>query len=250
MKLKRRTRLGLIILLFVPLVWSCEKESTGEELKENSNFAGLGSNEDSPAGSKFQFPEGIELVGEISGNYYYNNPEEYVVKNDETIFVRSQPVESNLKQGSGGLVSVLFQLKNTKNQATRVVFPAGMILESMTNEYQNGLLVKKTEVSVPANSTRNIIIDMYCCNAGRSASDGGAVYKWPIVTSNPELQKLLNAAAKKRINLEEYSFDEMGEYFGFATIVQTVVWIITERTEGFTEECQELISEIPDSTSN
>lgn len=234
----------MIILLVLPLsLVSCDKDDKDEEPKENTDMSGLGNNGGSPTGSKFQFPQGIELIGEISGNYTYSYPELYSATivstykktnlQTKAAYTKSDAVEANVYQGSGGLVTVVFQLKNTRSQAVQVVFPAGLLVESVSGAYQNGLLVKKTTVTIPANDILNVVINMYCCNSDRDASDSDAVYKWPIITNNIELHKLFEAAKNKKINVEEYATSQMTVSFELAAIVQDVVWEITEKTEGF-----------------
>ena len=258
-------KLCFMIALVLPLFTiSCDK-NLEEDGPLTSEMSGLGDNEGSPSGIIFKFPDGIELIGDISGDFTSVNMwnweseqmslllrsaenKQIKTRNPQAgIQLRTTPIACDIHQGSGGLVSVLFNLKNTKNQAGTVEFPAGLLIESASGEYQNGLLVKKTSVVVPANGTLAVGLDMYCCNLSRHASDNDAVYKWPVITNNAELKKLFEAAKGKRINREEFTYTDVMDYYICTSTVQSIVWGITEGSEGFTEERRVRIEGLPDS---
>jgi hypothetical protein len=237
----------IIMLAVCTLIVSCEKkdgndiddEYTGKE--QPGNIPGFGENGGSIAGQAFQLPAGLEFAGDIMG---YDDADAYtprsasaiidkrtayqpVLNNPESIGTRTGA--ANVSLGSGLLVTILIPLKNTTSNRIDVEFPAGLIFESSSGRYQNGILLKKTKATVPANSTYYVSLHLYCGNASRSASSPSAHYLRPVVTNSELLLYLCGLVKNKKINIEEnQGMLNIANYVMMAFQLQQIVWKVTD----------------------
>lgn len=248
----------------LPLVIaSCGSDDDEEEtMPLTEELTGLGDNAGSPTGTVYKLPTGIELTGQVLGSFnisYGTRAEQEIAARYDNLLPKQRTQQSGVQTraeyttvstvvGSGGLVSICLILKNTTSSSITVDLPAGMLIESASGEYQNGLLVKKATFVIPANSTTPVGVYMYCCNLGRHASGIDAVYKWPpVITNNVDLNKLIDAVKNKKINYEEFTSANISEYYTNKSPIQSIVWDITDDGTGFTDAHLQQINAIPNS---
>jgi hypothetical protein len=229
----------------------------------NSNDApgaisGLGNTPGDVTGDVFEFPEGVSIEGSVGGVSGYNlNIIEQNQKSTETINdYYDEPNFLNIDMsreydaliGSGGkYVLISFNLKNSSDVEKTVVFPAGLLLISTSGRSQNGLLIKKTSVTIPALTTYRVILAMYCANASRSSAKGHGYNNVFIVSNSSTLQGLFDLVANKKINIEEYEDSESSEYSTLVNNFTSIVWHITDSSYGLTDRDRSYIAGLPNS---
>jgi hypothetical protein len=152
--------------------------------------------------------------------------------------------------GSGeGLVDVQIRIYNNNNVPVKVTFPTLLIAKSSTGKYQNGILLKKASVEVPANTNSyKVMLVMYCGNGLRHASSTSEIYDKLIVSDSKTLKDLADRVANKKINVEEFTDAEEDDYEDMTGKLQWIVWSLTERySSGLTQGDKDYIAALPDS---
>ena len=247
--MKSKTLKGLVVLMTAWLVcFGCTKSKddvvedyAGKETP--GEIPGFGTTGGNIGGKEFTLPDGVVFDGEIMGyesdndfSLHFNGikPEKLsihgnVVSLDEPVRSRAA-IKADITLGSGGLVTVLVAMKNTTSNKIDVEFPAGLIFESASGKYQNGILLKKTKATVPAGGkTYCVELQMYCGNASRSASDASAKYLKPVMTNSELLLYLCGLVKNKKINYEENSgLLQIIQYYTMVFRLQMIVWKVTD----------------------
>ncbi len=201
-----------MIALFSIGLSSCSKDETAspEELKDEiGNLPGLGDMGGTPQGTPFSLPDGITIVGEISGSFCE---------------------DATFRIGSGTLVVVCLELRNDTDKEITVTFPAGLVLISGTDKYQHGVMLRTEEITIPPNEAVRFALHTYCGNSGRSAADSDAVYTFGPITNSKLIARLIDDLTGKKINAVDYFEREefSDDYYTEQTKVQTLLWFITE----------------------
>ena len=254
----------LIISLISFFQVSCSKDDDQEIDQELVNdkpgkIPGLGDQEGELTGKVFQLPEGISVEGEIighGGDYSANSNTREIIKAHSRVngkLLASSPkaeIATDLTQisrGSGIYVRLAIKLKNSTGANKTIELPAGLILKSVSGTYQNGVLIKKTSVTIPANKTILLDLSMYCGNSSKSASSSSEKYVFSVVTNSAPVQDLINRLKNKKINIEQFAKtdDAIEIYDTQISIIQSLLWQITDGEEGLTEYDYETIDNIP-----
>lgn len=198
--MKKLSKLLLIIAILGLGFNSCEKEEMPGEIPGMGNAGG-----ELEVKSQFVEPEGIEISG-LTG-VSYNSP----VSAQGFVEGKGYPKSGSInmsnfsRYGSGGQwVKIKVNLKNTRNDGRCVWFPRGLVFKVSHPEYQNAILLCWTPVWVDANSTREIVLDVYCINKGKNGSDENVTYTIMGVTSSVVINKLLELIGWRMINIEFY----------------------------------------------
>jgi hypothetical protein len=220
---------------------------------------GFGNTRGEPTGTSFKLPDGVERAGRIMGGY---DPANYqsVGKRDpelirKTIQTRADGDITGVDTivGSGMLhVQIFIPLKITTSQDISVTFPAGLILKSVTGVCQNGLLLKKTAVNVPARGFCGVLLIMYCGNEDLSQSLAEVEYVFTVVSNSSPIMDLCERVKNKRINTEEYpsgrhGYAESDQYYDYALLLQAMLWKLTDMGEPLSEEDIALIEQMENS---
>jgi hypothetical protein len=235
----------ILLMLFT----ACNKEDdeSSEEYTGNETpgeISGLGENGGGIKGGAFTLPDGVTFDGDIYGydndaDYETNSPAEKIkllnerlAANPDKIVTRAS-IKADVTLGSGGLVTLFIPLKNTSSQAKDVNFPAGLIFVSASGEYQNGILIRKTKATVPSGGrTYYVVLQLYCGNASRHASDSQAQYLRPVVSDSPLILYLCGLVKNKKINYEENSgVLAQLNYIMIVLRIQMIVWKVTDNGE-------------------
>lgn len=258
-----------ILLGFCLLLAGCSKDDPDEPDKEliqthlPGKIPGLGKNGGTLTGNPFKLPDNIEVAGKIWGGYN-PTPSRGVVK-EKTFPILSKAIYTragnnlgiNTTIGSGSYVSLYIILKNTSNRNIEVLFPVGLIAKSLSGNAQNGVLLKKTTTQVIANSSKAILLMMYCGNAERSASSMDEEYQFSVVSNSSLIIELGEKLKNKRINFEEYDMKSLedlitdpnfdwenfdwesyysSQYNEYISFVQDVLWKLTDYGEPISSE--------------
>ena len=260
-----------ILLIFAVTVVisfnACNKDDPEEKSDdyEAGNIPGLGNAEGDLTGTAFRLPDGVELVGDITGvatQYYYwdfssyssafNHP--FINKNDEvetkSFTFRMQQDDELTKNcfGSGvGYVDLFLKLRNVRSNPVTVTFPAATIVVSKAGDCQNGILIKKATITIPANSDYNLCLAFYCGNLSKHVAGTYDVYIFGVVSDAKPLLELCDRVKSKKINIEEFSRSSMSDlttYSDQASRLQSIVWNVTDGN-GLTQNDIAYISSLP-----
>lgn len=209
--------------LFDAMKYSAEiNEGTIDDFDE---YPGMNKNEDPLTGKEFVWPAAFHVNSIIMGEQ--NQSDEEDQKEDLKV--------TDDMFGSGLFVIVTLEIENTTSSKQTLSLPHGLLLQSSSSDYQNGILVKDVEIPFKANETRKVTVRFYCLNASLHGSDSEAAYG-PIglVTDIAAFKPLFNVCEEKKINIDEYKSISILSYYGAATTVQEIVWAITKGKK-FTE---------------
>lgn len=124
-------------------------------------------------------------------------------------------------------------------------FPAGLITKSKSGGYQNGLLLKKVVVEVPAKSSYKIALLTYCANASKSASSSYETYEWAVISNSSLIVDLCNRVKNKKINYEDFLSNETYTYSSQVYTLQGIVWKLTDYGNVLSEIDIKYIDDIP-----
>ena len=101
--------------------------------------------------------------------------------------------------GSGIFVIVGMELENNYGKDTTVVLPAGLTFHSLSDTFQNGLLVQELKIPLAKNGKCKTLLYLYCVNESRYASDETSVYELGPVTNAAPLVILFGMLKGKNI---------------------------------------------------
>jgi hypothetical protein len=202
--------------------------SKGGSSGQAGQIPGLGLNTGSEVqGAPYNLPDGISLKTDIYGANSSN------LHSENYYSMVTSPSNGHDKVvGSGYPVTLIVELVNTNSYDKEVVFPAGLIVTSKRSDglykIQNGILLRETKVSVPANSSSyKVILVLYCVNLGIPDAWGGSIFDGWVVTNSALLQDLIKRLENKKINVEEYTSATESKYNEIYKRLSTIVWSIT-----------------------
>ena len=243
-----------------------DKEEEGVEIP------GLGNAGGELTGTPFKLPDGVVVEGEITGASYSNDQDNYwtrsfasgvttrsFIHKDGRVETKPIPVQTRANEttpifyyrGSGpGYVDLLIPLRNTRSTSVDVTFPAATILVSKAGDCQNGVLLKKVTVTIPANSVYHLCLVFYCGNASKSSAGRYDVYVFGVVSNARALLDLCDRVKNKKINIEEFSrtnSNDRNTYSDQASRLQSIVWNVTDYYGKLDEEDIKYINSLPNS---
>ncbi len=199
------------------------KSDDNKPTEQAGKIPGMGGNTGTPEGEQYVLPAGITLSGAIYGYYC-----------DSTYIV-----------GSGYHVTVCIGLRSDKTKDTTIILPAGLvILADNAEEDQHGMLVQEAKVLLKAKKITRVSLASYCINSDKHGSSSDQTYTLGPVASSPLMRELIGLLSNKKVNKNEYTDED--EFLEVTSIVQGMVWSITDGT-GFTKELRDMmLAEIPD----
>lgn len=265
----KRCYLFLLAGLLCFALASCEKDDDPKEDDQPTNYTpgeipGLGTADGELTGTPFKLPDGVELIENITGagsqNGYWNvsYPDAanatFTLK-DGSVVSRSLGVQTRAGEtrhyfGSGaGYVDLLIPMRNTKSGPVTVTFPAATILRSKTGDCQNGVLIKKVTVTIPANTDYYLCLAFYCGNLSKSSAYSDDIFELGVVSDAKPLLDLCEMVKNKKINVEEFnptSYQDYTIYTVQITRLQNIVWSVTDG-EGLSEDEIAYLRALPNS---
>jgi hypothetical protein len=234
--MRKLFKLFAFFLLVGFLVAGCggdDENDVGYNSDSPGAISGLGDAPGDVVGEVFKFPDGVSIEGGVESPRFY--PSSHVLSKNIDANIPYLSVIANVNggydvaAGSGGAYVLLtITLRNTNNVNTVVTFPAGLVALSADGRAQNGLLIKKTSVVVPANGKLKVALAMYCANLSRSSSAGHPYSSDFIIVRSSTLQELFDLVANKRINIEEYDDSSKSSYWSVVHNMTRIVWNVTD----------------------
>ena len=241
---------------------SDDDEPTVEVVEfEVGEIPGLGNTEGELTGTPFTLPNGVTLIEDITGKgsqsgYWNFSRTASFTNKDGTIVSRSlsPPVSRSATEnhyfGSGyGYVDLLIPMHNSLNQSVTVTFPAALILRNDAGDCQNGVLLKKVVVTIPAGSDYYLNLAFYCGNADKSSAGSSDVYSLGVVSNAKPLLDLCDKVKNKKINIEEFNPASSDDYYIYKSQIndlQDIVWEVTDGN-GLSESQIAYINALPNS---
>ncbi len=218
--------LALVLIVSVSFI-SCEK-SDSKSKDDPSNIPGMGeAGGELEVEAPFVMPDGVSIVGEISG---FGDGIEAV---EGSISLLESPTLKNAKtgyfsRGSGGQWVILdILLRNDNDSATYFTFNRGCVFECKEKNYQHAICLRKVRFKIAKKIQKRIKLFVYCINKGRSGSQAGITYNLRGVTKSARMMKLCNALQYKKIDVSHYNNDQMSDYNVKCKRIQKIVWAIT-----------------------
>lgn len=257
--------LFLLACLFCCIIVSCSKDDDEPQPKDYApgEIPGLGNAEGELTGTPFKLPDGVELTGEITGggdlDRYWNLSYDESSSNyaftakDGTVTTRSLAPKTRAGEnayyfGSGyGYVDLIIPMRNSRSSSVTVTFPAALILRNDAGDCQNGVLIKKVTVTIPAGADYHLNLAFYCGNADKGAAGGSDRYSLGVVSDAKPLLDLCDRVKNKKINIEEFDptkQEDFSTYNEQRNSFQNIVWLITDDS-GLTETEISYINSLP-----
>lgn len=242
----------IIIIIIFCLISSCSKEDVNEDIQydEPGVIAGLGETEGVSTGTPFALPYGILLANEITGYDGFIRSAKEQKKSSPIILSEDIPIPIHVADtmiGSGYYVKLFISLKSTLAVNKVVEFPAGLIINSKSPYYQNGILLKTTKITVPRAKTYKIVLLMYCGNNEREPSSPNIGYEWGVVSNSSLIKDLCKRLKNKKINYEEFNSDDEINYYEQRHILQELVWNLTDYYNELSDYNIQWINDLPTS---
>ena len=208
-----RSPLALLVSTLVFAVVACggdKKSSTGPDGGPNPF--------DTPTGAVYQLPAGVAVQGKIVG-----------VGGDNGNGI-CQPTE---KIGAGfGFVDICLTFSNSSAGPVTVVLPPELIFISKSTDTQNGAVVVRQTVVVPAGSDTTVAISIFCVNLARHAADAEDEYTIGPLSDNAGLREIATLVQGKQIDADD------------ALLVQSAVWEVSDEG-GLTAETRQALRDLP-----
>lgn len=258
--MKKKIRIPFVVLLSLVLAFaisSCSKDGKDDEIEIVEDLPGkipgLGNTEGEPTGQKYSLPEGIELQGEITGYEGDYNTTARASAKKAMVAKRASNLKAEVaadlspdfSRGSGYFVRLGIKLKNSTSSTKKLELPAGLIIKSRTGDYQNGVLLKKVSIDIPANKTIYLDLHMYCGNESKYASSETEKYDFAVISNSSSLHDLINRLKNKKINIEQYFKNNQVDqnYNAITGKLQDILWTITDTEKGLQEDDIKYINE-------
>lgn len=236
------------ILLFLSMITligfiSCEKNDT----EAPGKIQGMGNTDGSlQVNESFEFPEGIYLIGDISG-----------LPKSGTKADELKPVNDSKSiyscYGSGSAVRLKLTLLNSKDYPRTVFFPKGLVWQCQTGNFQHALQCQTTWVCLQANSSRTIVLDLYCVNLSIPAPDQTGTYNILGITTSKIMWSFLNLIKWRKINYEmiygsssRKGTETFPAYEEITDRLQTIVHNLTDRGIDISADDIAFIENIPE----
>ena len=205
-----RKILFLVTFSFIVAVTflSCSKDKSNKD--DPSNIPGMGdAGGELEVEEPFAYPLAPSIVGDITG-------------------VEVNPLPTDNPVGSGGGWVILdIVLENITDKDANFYLPGGSVIECQTENYQHAICIKRIDVSVEKESTKNFKLLVYCINKGRSGSSPDITYIIKGVTSSDRMMTLVAALEDKKIDIRNYLPDDKLEFIELSEKIQDIVWAIT-----------------------
>lgn len=182
---------GLVLSCALLLAACTEREASATAYDANSDYRpGFGASDLPPKGRPFVLPAGVSIVQPIPG---INRFEYEKCRNEE------DGEEAPQEYGSGDSVQLCVEFRNTTGKPVTVDLPPGLIMESETTDTQNGLLIQRASIVVPAKSVHYSLLYLYCMNSSRGQSGPDSRFRVGPVTQEKDFLEFFDLLKNKKL---------------------------------------------------
>lgn len=176
-------------------------------------------------------PSNIPGMGEAGGELEVEGPSSYPIQPSiigDITGVEVNPLPTDNAVGSGGGWVILdLEIENTTDEPADFYLLGGSVIECRKVGYQHAICINRIDVSVEAESSKNIKLLVYCINRGRSGSSPDISYIIKGVSSSDRMMRLVEALEDKKIDIRDYLPDNKNEFIEISKKIQDIVWAIT-----------------------
>ncbi len=140
-------------------------------------------------------------------------------------------------------------MRNSQSSPVTVTFPAALILRNDAGDCQNGVLIKKVTVTIPAGADYHLNLAFYCGNAHKGSAGSSDHYSLGVVSDAKPLLDLCDRVKDKKINIEEFDPAKEEDCYTYGEQkgnLQDIVWTVTDGS-GLTETDISYINSLPNS---
>ncbi|MBO7458845.1 MAG: hypothetical protein J6T80_06300 [Paludibacteraceae bacterium] len=199
-------------------IFKYSKDINDGTIADFDEYPGMNVNESPLTGIPFAAPANFEINNVIMGLQNQSSEED---QNEDLKVTKDM-------FGSGLFVIVTLDITNLSSSKQTLTLPCGLLLQSASSSYQNGILVKDVLIPFKANERRHVSVRFYCLNAAAHGSDSEAIFGLGYVTNIPAFEPLFTVCAEKKLNISEYNSSNILSYYSACTLVQEIVWAITK----------------------
>ena len=140
-------------------------------------------------------------------------------------------------------------MHNSNNNPVTVTFPAALVVRNIAGNCQNGVLIKKAVVQIPANSDYYVNLSFYCANLSKETPGESDLYTFAVISDADPLIELCEMVKNKKINIEEFdptSYEDQSTFTSQTSMLQLIIWAVTDST-GLTSLYNNYINGLPES---
>lgn len=212
-------------MLVAGIFISCEKDDPGEIPGEIPGMGNAGG--ELEVLEPFVLPEGISIVGEITGI----NGTQGTLDGGISPYMESSvkaKYDKEITRGSGDNDVVLdFVIENSTSVTKEFFLPRGCVFKCLSEGRQNGLSCQKILIRVLAGIRLKLRLHCHCLNKGIPGSSLETEYEIMGVSSSKRITKLVEKLESKKIDISDFSPEEKGKYKEISTRIKKIVHSIT-----------------------
>ncbi len=224
---------GLLILVFS----ACSDDNATSDVGTPGNIPGMGNaGGELEISEPFVLPEGVTVLS-ISG---VDNPDPAADiaaaamkstscgDDDHDDEGETQDLYYLPAIGSGGewiALNLLLEVADGVNKD--IIIPAGMLVKCEQDGYQNGIVLQDVRIHLAGCKNIQIKLFVYCINKGKTGSTKQLTYVFKGITQCELFTALTAALEYKKIDISDFSEDELEDYEYITTGLQDIVWAIT-----------------------
>lgn len=152
---------------------------------------GMGTSKEAPVGTAFTLPTGLELELPLKG-YESEDPIDCDEKYEDQA------------EGTGSDVALCLIFRNTTGAPITLVLPPGLIFVARDKGTQNGIIVQRIAVQIPAGGRYFLPLLSYCLNFDRDTSAPSDTFDVGPVTQYSDFQELFRLLETKQVKKKDY----------------------------------------------
>jgi len=215
---------SLIFCISLLIIVGCAKNDNSNTTP--SSIPGMGeAGGELQVSAPFVLPEGVTLISieGIDDPIITTTFEESALKSSSRFGYR------NNCRGSGGDWMALKMTFRKKNSNCKEIFlPAGCVFESDDEESQNGIVMQDIKlIFEELQETITAKIYLYCINKGRRGTSYRVNYNLKGITDCKIILDVITALQNKRIDISDFTDEDLDDYKEICSYLQDCVWKIT-----------------------
>ncbi|MFT5749510.1 MAG: hypothetical protein ACI93S_000771 [Ancylomarina sp.] len=224
--MKKFSYLIAIILVASISFVSCDKDDSKSKEEVPGEIPGMGNaGGDLEVVAPFVLPEGISFVGTIKG--FGDSEVPLAGEAFPNIGSQLKDYEGPVLGSGGQWLALELIFDNASSVNKDVVIPAGCVFEVQEDGYQHGIVLQDVRIHVLGNNQIQVKLYLYCINKGKEGSSSVTTYVIRGVSTSEWIAKLVAALEYKKIDVSDFTPEELEEYNRISEAIQEIVWGIT-----------------------